>query len=167
MSPSTTYHYRLVATNASGTTNGADQTFTTTSGVTQHQLTVSTTGSGTVSEQSRRHQLRRRLLRALRPGTVVTLTPTPRRGWAFSGWGGACSGSGTCQVTMDAAKNVTATFTQQSFALNVSKSGNGTVTSNPAGIDCGADCSETYLRWDLGHAERGRRPRLEVLGLER
>ena len=45
---------------------------------------------------------------------------------------------------MDAAKNVTATFTQQSFALNVSKSGNGTVTSNPAGINCGADCSETY-----------------------
>ncbi len=36
LSPSTTYHYRLVATNASGTTNGADQTFTTTSGITQH-----------------------------------------------------------------------------------------------------------------------------------
>jgi hypothetical protein len=29
LTPGTTYHYRLVATNAAGTTNGADQTFTT------------------------------------------------------------------------------------------------------------------------------------------
>jgi uncharacterized repeat protein (TIGR01451 family) len=28
----------------------------------------------------------------------------------FSGWSGDCSGTGTCQVTMDAARNVTATF---------------------------------------------------------
>ncbi len=33
-----------------------------------------------------------------------------------------------------------------SYPLNVSKSGNGsgTVTSNPSGINCGSDCSETY-----------------------
>lgn len=31
LTPNTTYHYRLVATNASGTTDGADQTVTTTS----------------------------------------------------------------------------------------------------------------------------------------
>jgi hypothetical protein len=30
LTPGTTYHYRLVATNAAGTTNGADRTFTTT-----------------------------------------------------------------------------------------------------------------------------------------
>jgi hypothetical protein len=32
LAPATTYHYRLVASNADGTTMGADQTFTTTSG---------------------------------------------------------------------------------------------------------------------------------------
>jgi hypothetical protein len=42
---------------------------------------------------------------------------------------------------------VTATFTLNSYPLTVVKAGNstGTVSSNPAGIDCGVDCSETYL----------------------
>lgn len=31
-------------------------------------------------------------------------------GSSFAGWGGACSGTGTCSVTMDAAKSVTANF---------------------------------------------------------
>ena len=43
--------------------------------------------------------------------TVVTLTATPDANNTFSGWSGACTGSATCQVTMDAAKRVTATFT--------------------------------------------------------
>lgn len=44
--------------------------------------------------------------------TVVTLTATPLAGSLFSGWSGVCTGSvTTCQVTMDAAKSVTATFT--------------------------------------------------------
>jgi hypothetical protein len=34
------------------------------------------------------------------------------------------------------------------YTLTVSKSGtgNGTVTSSPAGINCGSDCSETYIK---------------------
>lgn len=43
-------------------------------------------------------------------GTVVTLTATPDAGSTFSRWGGACSGSGICQVTMDAIKDVDARF---------------------------------------------------------
>jgi hypothetical protein len=43
-------------------------------------------------------------------GAVVTLTATPASGSTFTGWSGACSGSGACSVTMDAAKNVTASF---------------------------------------------------------
>ena len=42
---------------------------------------------------------------------VVTITATPATGNVFDHWSGACTGSGTCQVTMDAAKTVTATFT--------------------------------------------------------
>jgi GH25 family lysozyme M1 (1,4-beta-N-acetylmuramidase) len=45
------------------------------------------------------------------PGTVVTLTPTPNPGAVFVGWGGACSGTGPCAVSMDADQAVTATFT--------------------------------------------------------
>jgi hypothetical protein len=50
-------------------------------------------------------------------GTVVTLTATatpatvaPIGTTTFAGWTGNCTGTGTCMVTMDAAKNVTATF---------------------------------------------------------
>ena len=43
-------------------------------------------------------------------GQEVELTATPGKGSAFGGWSGACSGTGTCKVTMSAAKTVTAEF---------------------------------------------------------
>ncbi|HVP80104.1 MAG TPA: thrombospondin type 3 repeat-containing protein [Thermodesulfobacteriota bacterium] len=43
-------------------------------------------------------------------GIPVILTATPTLG-TFTGWSGACSGTGPCVVTMGAAKSVTATFT--------------------------------------------------------
>src|SRR5205807_1983670 len=48
-------------------------------------------------------------------GTVVTLTATANPGSTFTAWGGACSGTGTCTVTLDQARSVTATFTQNAF----------------------------------------------------
>jgi hypothetical protein len=40
------------------------------------------------------------------------LTATPAANNSFGGWSGGCTGnSATCQVTMDATKAVTATFT--------------------------------------------------------
>ena len=46
----------------------------------------------------------------------------------------------------DAAASVTATFALDTHSVTVMKTGNGsgTVTSNPAGINCGPDCSELY-----------------------
>jgi hypothetical protein len=43
-------------------------------------------------------------------GSVVTLTAKASTGSTFAGWSGACSGTGTCKVTMTAAKSVAATF---------------------------------------------------------
>jgi hypothetical protein len=40
--------------------------------------------------------------------------------------------------------SVTGFFGSAAFQLSVSRIGSGTVTSSPAGINCGADCSETY-----------------------
>ncbi len=81
-------------------------------------------------------------------GTVVTLTATPTGLHAFLGWSGACSGTGACVLTMDAGKNVVATFgpAPAGYTLTVAKlgGGSGTVTSLPAGITCGADCTEDY-----------------------
>ena len=40
LNPNTTYHYRLVAQSSAGTTNGADQTFTTTTSVTSQTVVL-------------------------------------------------------------------------------------------------------------------------------
>jgi List-Bact-rpt repeat protein len=82
-------------------------------------------------------------------GTTVTLTATPSFGSIFTGWMGCDSVEGTsCTVTMNAAASVTARFDRERFTLTASKSGpgRGTITSHPPGIDCGADCSESYIR---------------------
>ena len=73
----------------------------------------------------------------------VTLTATPAANSIFAGWTGACSGTTSCQITMNQAQNVTATFDEiPSFTLIVNPEGNGTVTG--MGINCGSDCSEQY-----------------------
>jgi hypothetical protein len=79
-------------------------------------------------------------------GTAVTLTATPDASSTFTGWSGDCSGTGACQVTMDQARSVTATFALKSFTLTVSKQGaaSGQVSSSPAGISCGGSCQGSF-----------------------
>ena len=81
-------------------------------------------------------------------GTAVTLIPTANAGSTFVGWGGAAD-CGDGRVTMNSDRRCTATFDLSpvvTFVLTVSKtgSGSGTVTTSPAGVNCGADCTEAY-----------------------
>ena len=46
-------------------------------------------------------------------GQVVYLSAFPKSDSAFTGWSGACSGSGACNVPVDGAAKVTATFTKK------------------------------------------------------
>ena len=48
--------------------------------------------------------------------TAVILTATPASGSTFAGWSGACSGTGSCAVTMGVDRSVTATFNAASTA---------------------------------------------------
>jgi Pro-kumamolisin, activation domain/Divergent InlB B-repeat domain len=107
-------------------------------------LSVSVTGSGTVTSSPMAINCPSTCNANLAPGTQVTLTATPADGWGFSGWGGACSGVGNCVVTMSAAQSVTATFAQTQYTLDVSVAGNGTVTSSPPGISCPSVCTMNY-----------------------
>jgi hypothetical protein len=106
-------------------------------------LTVSVTGSGTVTSNPAGISCPSTCSHIFTGGSQVTLTPTPAGGWAFSSWGGACSGSGGCTVTMNAAESVTATFVQD-LALSVSVTGSGSVTSSPMGINCPSTCSANF-----------------------
>lgn len=45
-------------------------------------------------------------------GAKVSLSAVPAAGASFAGWGGACSGPGTCELTGDTNEMVTATFTR-------------------------------------------------------
>jgi len=111
-------------------------------------LTVTTAGSGSGSVKSdvgavncpgacRSTQVQ---------GSKLTLTATADSGSRFAGWSGACTDIGTCIVTFDAAKTVTATFSaQSSLTVNVDASrGSGTVVSQPASINCPGTCTATY-----------------------
>jgi alpha-tubulin suppressor-like RCC1 family protein len=69
-------------------------------------------GSGTVSSAPAGIDCGSTCSASFVASTVVTLTATPGEWSAFTGWsGGGCSGTGTCLVTMDATKTITATFT--------------------------------------------------------
>lgn len=68
------------------------------------------TGTGTVTSSIGGISCGTTCSASITTGTSVTLTAAPSSGSTFTGWTGACGGTGTCTVTMDAAKSVTATF---------------------------------------------------------
>ncbi|GEM_PF-164616 len=79
--------------------------------------------------------------------TSVTLTAAADNHSTFSGWSGDCSGSkSTCTLLLDVDKYVLANFDSNLLSLTVIKNGTGvgSVTSSPAGIDCGVTCSGQY-----------------------
>jgi alpha-tubulin suppressor-like RCC1 family protein len=117
-------------------------------------LTVSRTGTGggTVSSSPAGISCGTDCAEAYPSGTVVTLTATPDSGSVFAGWsGGGCTGTGTCAATVSADTGVSARFDPITFPLTVSRlgAGAGTVSSSPAGISCGTDCSESYVSGTL------------------
>lgn len=87
--------------------------------------------------------------------TVVTLTESSDSSAYFVGWGGDCSGTGPCIVTMNQAHSVGADFLLQPIqTLSVTLGGDGpnagSVTSSPAGINCQYDPAGCTANFDLG-----------------
>ena len=109
-------------------------------------VTKSGTGTGTVTAAPSGISCGSTCSASFSSGTSVTLAAAAGTGSTFAGWTGACTGTGTCTVSMTQAQTVTAAFAAQTFTLTVTPSGtgSGTVTSNPTGVTCGTDCTETY-----------------------
>src|SRR5882724_7386502 len=76
----------------------------------QFSLTLATNGTGTGTVGA----LPSSSTGKYNAGTDVSVSATPGTGCKFNGWAGACSGNADCKVRMDAAKTVTANFTQTS-----------------------------------------------------
>ncbi|MCA9578451.1 MAG: hypothetical protein KC668_23625 [Myxococcales bacterium] len=116
----------------------------------QYTLTVTKpgNGAGTVSSTPAGISCGASCSGSYAHGTMVMLTATPSTGSDFTGWGGACSGTTSCMVTMDQAQSVTATFTLRQYTLTVNRAGtgSGSVSSTPSGLTCPANgsCTGTF-----------------------
>ena len=71
---------------------------------------LSGTGGGSVSSDPATIDCGTTCVASVPVGTTVTLSATPDSGSTFSGWTGACSGTGTCTVDAAGIEDVTATF---------------------------------------------------------
>jgi len=149
LEPGTTYHFRIVATNVNGTVRGPDQSFTT---LRPQGLKVTVAGQGLISGENIACDTECNAEYSY--GSRVSLEARPSVGFEFAGWNGINGDPGTCtgtrspcEIMMDATKELGATFVTQVRRLSVvvSGTGTGTVTSAPAGIDCGRICFGTYV----------------------
>jgi hypothetical protein len=82
-------------------------------------------------------------------GTALTLTATPDAGSRFVGWSGdtPCSGTGpgSCALTMNSDRSVTATFVRlRTVTVSLTGGGTGSVTIQPGAIVCTSTCSATF-----------------------
>jgi hypothetical protein len=115
----------------------------------QHRLSVTVQGTGArtgvvrlVSPTS--FECARSCTLELDQGLAATLVAAPRAGARFLRWTGACTGTGSCAVTLDAARTVTAVFGVTSFRLTTSVGGKGKVSSTPGGVSCPRRCSAAF-----------------------
>ncbi len=122
--PATGWHFTGWSGAVSGTitpvslTMDAPKSVTAAFAIDQEPLAVGVTGNGAVAQVPNQP--------VYAYGTVVQLTATPATGWQFTGWSGDASGAANpLALTMDAPKNVTATFTIRSYPLAVTLAGTG------------------------------------------
>src|SRR5438270_9114143 len=76
-------------------------------------LTVTKTGQGTVTSTPAGIDCGATCTASFADGTQVVLSAAPAPGYTFTGWpGGACSGTGTCTLTMSSDRALTANFSE-------------------------------------------------------
>ena len=122
-----------------------------------YTLSVSVAGGGSVTSSPSGIDCGATCSALFTKGTSVTLTAKPNSVlYSFTGWGGACSGTGDC--TVSAGASVSASFalrlittiittpilTISSYSLTVSTTGSGSVSSTASGISCPGTCTASF-----------------------
>jgi uncharacterized repeat protein (TIGR02543 family) len=129
--PATGYHFTGWSDSLTGTTvpgsivMNAEKTVTAHFALNQYALNVTVAGSGSVTKNPD--------LALYDTNSVVQLTAIPATGYHFTGWSGSATGTtNPLNVTMNATKNITATFAIDVHTLTITAL-NGTVGLVPAG----------------------------------
>jgi Divergent InlB B-repeat domain len=110
----------------------------------QAPLALTVSGTGTVTADVPGLQCSANCSTTWNSGQALNLTATPGTGMRLVRWGGSCSGSRACSVTVTAGAQVSALFAPATFRLTVSIGGKGTVRSSSAGISCRPRCSASF-----------------------
>jgi hypothetical protein len=89
-----------------------------------YTLTINTTGNGTVTKSPDKV--------IYDHGDSVEVEAVPDAGWQFDHWEGDLTGSTNPEnLTMNADKEITAVFTEETYTLTVNTTGNGNVSKDP------------------------------------
>jgi YD repeat-containing protein len=124
----------------------------------QYTLTVTKTGTGTVTSNDGGIDCGSDCSESYPDGTVVTLTATPDTGSVFSGWSDDCSACGTdktCDVTMNTDKACIAQFEMVDIFVDIkANNSDGPVTLNNGdplsvtiALNCGDYCGDSADWW--------------------
>ena len=107
----------------------------------KYPLTVSITGSGTVSEEIISAG---KTTTEYTSGSIIQLTATSDTGWEFTGWSGTVSSSeNPIQLTVDESKTLEAVFGLISYNVIVNSSEGGSVSNNGGTYDHGTEVTIT------------------------
>jgi hypothetical protein len=142
----TTYCYQVAAYGTGGTSVYSNEACAIAPIPASYTLTVSTAGSGTVASSPGGISCGSTCGATYPNGTSIALSATPAAGSTFSGWSGACAGTGTCTLILASNQTVTANFTSSSSPVPVlpGATSSGTATGGSSGTACATACSDSF-----------------------
>ncbi|MCC6473631.1 MAG: hypothetical protein IT514_07800, partial [Burkholderiales bacterium] len=111
LDPATPYSYTLAACDAGSNCSAQSAPAAATTLAASYLLSVAVNGPGSIASNPAGIDCGASCSHSFTTLSIVTLTALAGTGKSFTGWSGACVGVGPCQVTISAARSVTANFT--------------------------------------------------------